>query len=77
MKTQTKKFVSDEDKLMQDKNIKWTSSTVMNNNDPFGFTKAINFDKLKDPEVLKALDSSPVLEVRPHWIFRQHQLQHH
>ena len=56
MKTQTKKFVSDEDKLMQDKNIKWTSSTVMNNNDPFGFTKAINFDKLNDPEVLKALE---------------------
>ena len=56
MKTQSKKFVSDEDKLMQDKNIKWTSSTVMNNNDPFGFTKAINFDKLKDPEVLKALE---------------------
>jgi len=23
--------------------------------DPFGFTKAINFDKLNDPEVLKEL----------------------
>jgi len=27
-------------------------------NDPFGFTKAINFEKLNDPEVLKALDKS-------------------
>ena len=25
------------------------------NNDPFGFTKAINFDKLNDPKVLKEL----------------------
>ena len=24
--------------------------------DPFGFTKAINFDKLNDPEVLKELE---------------------
>ena len=27
-------------------------------NDPFGFSKAINFEKLNDPEVLKALDKS-------------------
>ena len=26
-------------------------------NDPFGFTKAINFDKLNDPEVLKELEN--------------------
>jgi len=50
------KFVSDEDKLMMDKNIKWSSSTIMRNNkDPFGFRKAINWKKLDDPEVLKAL----------------------
>lgn len=56
MKKQTKKFISDEDKLMQDKNIKWRASAVINKNDTFGFTEAINFDKLKDPEVLKALE---------------------
>ena len=26
------------------------------NNDPFGFNKAINWDKLEDPEVLKELE---------------------
>ncbi len=26
------------------------------NNDPFGFNKAINYDKLKDPKVLKELE---------------------
>ena len=26
------------------------------NNDPFGFNKAINWDKLKDPKVLKELE---------------------
>jgi hypothetical protein len=26
------------------------------NNDPFGFNKAINFDKLNDPKVLKELE---------------------
>ena len=26
------------------------------NNDPFGFKKAINWDKLKDPKVLKELE---------------------
>ena len=26
-------------------------------NDPFGFNKAINWDKLEDPEVLKELES--------------------
>ena len=28
------------------------------NNDPFGFNKAINYDKLKDPKVLKELEES-------------------
>ena len=27
------------------------------NNDPFGFNKAINYDKLKDPKVLKELEN--------------------
>ena len=27
-------------------------------NDPFGFNKAINWDKLEDPKVLKELDKS-------------------
>ena len=26
------------------------------NNDPFGFNKAVNYDKLKDPKVLKELE---------------------
>ena len=26
------------------------------NNDPFGFNKAINYDKLNDPKVLKELE---------------------
>ena len=26
------------------------------NNDPFGFNKAINWDKIKDPKVLKELE---------------------
>ena len=26
------------------------------NNDPFGFNKAINYEKLKDPKVLKELE---------------------
>ena len=26
-------------------------------NDPFGFNKAINWDKLEDPEVLKELEA--------------------
>ena len=26
------------------------------NNDPFGFNKAINWDKLEDPEVLEELE---------------------
>ena len=26
------------------------------NNDPFGFNKAINWDKLEDPKVLKELE---------------------
>jgi hypothetical protein len=26
------------------------------NNDPFGFNKAINYDKMKDPKVLKELE---------------------
>jgi|TARA_R100001510_G_C7564328_1_gene143192 hypothetical protein len=28
----------------------------MNKKDPFGFNKAINYDKLQDPEVLKQLE---------------------
>ena len=29
-----------------------------NNRDPFGFNKAINWDKLKDPKVLKVLEDA-------------------
>ena len=29
---------------------------INKNNDPFGFNKAINWDKLNDPEVLKQLE---------------------
>jgi hypothetical protein len=29
-----------------------------NNKDPFGFNKAINLDKLKDPKVLKVLEDA-------------------
>ena len=29
---------------------------MKNTNDPFGFTKAINFKKLNDPKVLKELE---------------------
>ena len=27
-----------------------------NNNDPFGFNKAINWDKLEQPEIIKQLE---------------------
>ena len=30
----------------------------INKKDPFGFNKAINMDKLKDPEVLKVLEDA-------------------
>ena len=29
---------------------------IKKENDPFGFNKAINWDKLEDPEVLKELE---------------------
>ena len=29
---------------------------IKKDNDPFGFNKAINWDKLNDPEVLKQLE---------------------
>ena len=29
---------------------------IKKDNDPFGFNKAINWDKLEDPEVLKELE---------------------
>ena len=29
---------------------------INKNNDPFGFNKAINWDKLEDPKVLKELE---------------------
>ncbi len=29
---------------------------INKNNDPFGFNKAINWDKLNDPEVLKQIE---------------------
>ena len=29
-----------------------------NNSDPFGFNKAINWNKLKDPKVLKVLEDA-------------------
>ena len=29
---------------------------IKKDNDPFGFTKAINWDKLEDPKVLKELE---------------------
>ena len=40
------------------KEIKSTGRKKMNkkDNDPFGFNKAINWDKLEDPEVLKELE---------------------
>ena len=33
--------------------------------DPFGFNKAINWDKLEDPEVLKELEKIFVKEKKP------------
>ena len=33
--------------------------------DPFGFTKAINFDKLNDPEVLKELKKIFIKDAAP------------
>ena len=31
-------------------------SAIMNRKDPLGFNKAINWDKLNDPEILKQLE---------------------
>jgi len=36
--------------------IKTTKETTMIKKDPFGFNKAINYDKLNDPNVLKTLE---------------------
>ena len=35
---------------------KTTKETTMIKKDPFGFNKAINYDKLNDPNVLKTLE---------------------
>jgi len=35
------------------------------NNDPFGFNKAINWDKLEDPKVLKELEKIFIEEDKP------------
>ena len=35
---------------------KQTAKEKMTNKDPFGFNKAINYDKLNDPNVLKTLE---------------------
>jgi hypothetical protein len=31
------------------------NTTIKKDNDPFGFNKAINWDKLEDPEILEKL----------------------
>jgi len=36
--------------------IKRKAQMIKKDNDPFGFNKAINWDKLNDPEVLKQLE---------------------
>jgi len=35
---------------------KTTKETTMIKKDPFGFNKAINYDKLNDPKILKTLE---------------------
>ena len=41
--------------------------------DPFGFNKAINWDKLEDPEVLKELEKIFVKEKKPQATSRKQQ----
>ena len=36
--------------------ISYSRCMKKNNNDPFGFNKAINWDKLEQPEIIKQLE---------------------
>ena len=45
------------------------------NNDPFGFNKAINFDKLNDPKILKELERIFLKDENKKDLRRSHDLK--